>query len=322
MALLATVATAQAASDAPKLPRICEPPIGKTVDGKVPPPIVFNRFAGDGRLMRLEGRTDKHNRIIGMKRVAVSDDEVRQLCDVGFPVAVLDVGEVAKAGKTASRPKTVVTPLTTLPTEFSIFNTNYGGYLPWKTYGNFWVPAMLSGGHTFQVVDFTVTPTNYQYSGPNSHFGVSTLTLSDSNLDHDFDGKGAALFGGSGQCGSANKTALQSWAIQNFSDGPPLVCGPPCLNPVFDGYSAQPASCGEWDAVAPKRFLVGANIWQQSVYWRCQPGGTCPEFVSTAVDSTTPYFRSGGAGIAFVHVLSENVVWYLSFTNVSSYTSP
>ena len=59
------------------------------------------------------------------------------------------------------------------------------------------------------------------------------------------------------------------------------------------------------------------------MYWRCQPGGTCPEFVSPSVDSSTAYFRSGGAGVVFLHALgTENVAWSLSFTNVTSYTNP
>ena len=292
----------------------------------MPPPIIFNRFTSDGPLMRLEGRADKDNRISGIKRIAVSDDEVKHLCDSGFPVAVLDVSEAPKASKSGNRPKTFVPPLTVLPTEFSIYRSGYGFYLPWTTYGSFWVPNTMPPGHTYQVVDFTVTPTNYENSGPNSHLAVSTQTVSNSNLDHDFDGKGAAFYGGTGECGAANKTVLQSWAIQNYIDD--VSCGPPCLNPVFAGnaiapWTNQPSSCGAWDAVTPKRFLVGSNIWQNSVYWRCQPGGACPEFVSNSVDSSTPYFRSGGAGIAFLHAGSVGAVeWTLSFTNVTAYTGP
>ena len=49
----------------------------------------------------------------------------------------------------------------------------------------------------------------------------------------------------------------------------------------------------------------------------------CPEFVSSTVDSSTPYFRSGGAGIVFVHTLRlVPIAWNLSFTNVTSYTAP
>lgn len=326
--LLAAVGIVHAANEPPRAALICEPPVGKTVDGKVPPPIYFNRFTRDGPLMRLEGRTDKDNRMMGAKRVAVSDDEVKQLCDQGFPIAVLDVAEIVKTAKSADRPKTVVEPVAALPPVFSIYRPIPTNTLfPWKTYGNFWVPAVMPSGHTFQVVDFTVTPSNYQSSGSFSHFGVGALVVSDSNFDHDFDGKGAAVFGGGplgGVCNSTDRTALQSWAIQNYNDGADPPCGayPGCSNPVFDGVAAQPATCGEWDAIAPKRFLVGANIWQGSVYWRCQPGGSCPEFVSPSIDSTTPYFRTGGAGVFFVHVRSVDVEWNLSFTNVSSYTSP
>lgn len=53
LATLATTGIAHAASEPATLFRICVPAVGTTVGGKVPPPIVFNRFAGNGRLMRL-----------------------------------------------------------------------------------------------------------------------------------------------------------------------------------------------------------------------------------------------------------------------------
>ena len=67
--LLTTILTATAvqAANAPPAPSsVSEPAAGKTVDGKVPPPIIFNRFTSDGPLMRLEGRADKDNRITGI----------------------------------------------------------------------------------------------------------------------------------------------------------------------------------------------------------------------------------------------------------------
>ena len=316
------ISATQALAVLTSIARICEPALGSTVDEKVPPPIFFNRFPGDSRLMRFEGRADKDNRLVGVKRVAVSDEEVKGLCEQGFPVAALNIG----SAKAANRSKTIVEPLSALKTAFTIKSTNFYGYLPWKIYGNFWVPGSMPTGHTYQVVDFTVTPNNYENSGPYSHFAVGTLVVSDSNFDHDSDGKRAAIFGGSGNCGSANKTALQSWAIQNHphSHPPSSSCGSylGCSNPVFDGVIASPSTCRAWDAIVPKRFWVGANTWQGSVHWRCQPGGTCPEFTSPSIDSTTPYFRSGGAGVMFVHVLSADVEWALSFSNALSYSAP
>lgn len=332
---LVSIATSSASSAATEsipqfqIVRFCEPTVARVVDGVVSPPIIFNRFTSDGKIMRLESRTDKDNRVISVRRVEVSDGEARALCEKGFPVDVLGVSAVQIASDAAERPKTILPTRPNLPTQFVIYNA-YVGYGIYATYGSFWVPANMPSGHTYQVVDFTVTPSNYQNSGLNSHLAVSTLTVSDSNLDHDFDGKGAIFYGGTeAVCGAAQKTVLQSWAIQNYNDGANPPCGtyPGCSNPVFNGaapppWSSQPATCGAWDAATPNRFLVGSNISQESVYWRCQPGGACPEFVSPTVNSTSAYFRSGGAGVVFLHVLSAPVERSLTFTEVSSYTGP
>ena len=248
-------------------------------------------------MMRLEGRADKNNQLVG------------------------------EALKSLESQKTVLEPLSALPTTFSISNVDVG-FSTFVHYGNFWVPQAMPSGHTYQVVDFIVTPNNYQSSGVGSHFGVMTQVVSNSNFDTDFDAKGAAIFASANVfCSAGQVTVLQSWAIQNYvaSSG---NCGtyPGCSNPVFGLSPPSPSgyanTCGDWNAITPKRFLVGSNIWQQSRYIRCQPDGLCPEFTSADVDSTTPYFRLGGAGVAFVHVASAPVSWHLSFSNVSSYTAP
>ena len=96
------------------------------------------------------------------------------------------------------------------------------------------VPAALPSGHTYQVVDFTVTPSNYQNSGPDSHLAVSVLTLSDSNLNNDFDGKGMTLWATTDMClGGGKRAILQSWAIQNYiNDNEGCGTYPGCSNPV------------------------------------------------------------------------------------------
>ena len=329
------------------------------------PPIYFNRFTRDGPLMRLEGRTDKDNKLVGAKSIAVSDDEVKQLCDAGFPIAVVDASQTAKSIKigsrervsrgdlatsqasdssntgsrqslpldalntiviqhaTEERQKTIVEPRPELPSGFTITRF-WNLWRSWETYGNFWVPAALPYGHTYQVVDFTVTPSsNYQNSGDYSHLAVSALTVSNSNLNNDFDGKGMTLWATSSRCNSSwQRAALQSWAIQGYSE-PPNACANPaiCSNPVYDGITNSPNTCGPWDATSTQRFLLGANIWQNSVYWLCDVG-LCPAWTSPTVDSSTPYFRSGGAGVAFLHTRSQDVSWTLSFQNVTSYTNP
>ena len=118
--------------------------------------------------MRLEGRTDKDNKLISVERIAVSDDEVKQLCDAGFPIAVVDASQAPKSTNTGSRQglrvnggdtrvsqpapqdgqKTVVEPVTELPSGFTI-TRSWNLWQGWGTYGSFWVPAALPYGHTY-----------------------------------------------------------------------------------------------------------------------------------------------------------------------------
>ncbi len=281
------------------------------------PPILLNRQKAGGPLFRLETRTDEKGGIVGARSVPVSVDEAKRLCDAGFPVSVVDSTGVARA---VSGQKTAVEPLSSLQSSFSIVG------LYDVTWGNFWVPGAMPSGHTYQVVDFTVDPYNYSTTGASSHFGVSTLTVSNSNLDQDFDGKGAYFAASDPFCG----TVLESWAIQGYSDATGTCSNPAnCLAVVFRGsapapWNLEPNSCNYWSATAKKRFLVGANTSQLSRYWHCVPGGACPVVVSPDVNSTTPYFRAGGAGVAFLQVGASysSSVWYLTFSNVISYTGP
>lgn len=286
---------------------------------------MFNRLERGGPLVRLEGiadpvvSDDKRGGVVAARAIEVTEAEARDICSKGFPVDVLDVSAIQRV---AERRKTVVQPVSYLPGAFSIMRT-WNLWLGWATYGTFWVPASMPYGHTYQVVDFTVTPSNYQNSGALSHLAVSALTVSDTNLNNDFDGKGMTLWAQPNSCAAVGgRAALQSWAIQGFSD-PPGSCANPtvCSNPVFDGVNNNPNTCGPWDAASTQRFLVGANIWQDSVYWLCDAWG-CPAWASPAINSFTPYFRSGGAGVAFLHVFSDDVYWSLSFQGVTSYTNP
>jgi hypothetical protein len=121
--------------------------VANVAEGRVSPPIIFNRFTREGKMMRLESRTDKDNRVIGIRRVEVSEGEARSLCEKGFPVDVLDISAIPKDSNAAERPKTVLPTRAFLPTEFVIYNS-YVGYGIYATYGSFWVPANMPSGHT------------------------------------------------------------------------------------------------------------------------------------------------------------------------------
>lgn len=265
---LALIHSAAHAASPSAISRVCEAKVPGS-GGETKSPIIVNRLKTDGPMVRLEGVVEssdpqKSGGLRGARTVEVTVPEALDLCRQGFPVDVLDLSRVPRA--TDGGQKTVVQPVANLPSDFTITRI-WNLWQGWATYGNFWVPAALPSGHTYQVVDFTVTPsTNYQNSGSKSHLAVSVLTVSDSNLNSDFDGKGLTLFA-TARCALAwQRAALQSWAIQGFSE-PPGACSNPavCSNPVFDGSNGNPSSCGPWDAASTQRFLVGANIWQDSV---------------------------------------------------------
>jgi hypothetical protein len=281
-------------------------------------PVIFNRVGSSMKATRLEARLDERNTVVGLRSVDVSADEMQRICDDGYPVEILELNPLSKQIPTRKS----LPPLQVLPSSFTIYRPSRFG-IPGPQYGDFWVPANMPSGHTYQITQFMVTPSNFAASGTDSHLVVSTLTVSNSNFSDDFDGKGAIFYPNQNvYCGS-NRTMLQSWAMQGYSGG---QC-PGCVSVVFNGnapspWNTQPNSCGSWNAVTPKRFLVGANIWQDSVYWRCVPNGTCPEFASPTVNSYTPQFRSGGAGIAFFVAATSNAGWSLAFDSVISYTGP
>lgn len=318
--VLAMIHSAAHAASPAAVSRVCDA-MAPGNGAETKSPIIVNRLKADGPMVRLEAvveSSDPKNRggFRGARAIEVTLPEVLDLCRQGFSVDVLDLSRIPRAIDGGQ--KTVVQPVASLPSGFTIART-WNLWQGWATYGSFWVPAALPSGHTYQVVDFTVTPSaNYENSGPYSHLAVSVLTVSDSNLNNDFDGKGLALFA-TGRCALAwQRAVLQSWAIQGY----PACAGPAaCSNPLYDGITNNPNTCGPWDAVSTQRFLVGANIWQDSVYWLCDAWG-CPAWASPAINSFTPNFRTGGAGVAFLHVLSENVAWTLSFQNVISYTNP
>ena len=173
------------------------------------------------------------------------------------------------------------------------------------------MPANLPSGDTYQVADFTIGQYNFANSGVNTHFVNSVLTVSNSNLANDFDGKGMIL-GASNECGAPYSSIIETWAIQNFP-----ACTPNSCNAIV----WAPDTCSEWSQTEPKRYLVGANTSQQTVYWRYTPGDSSPEFASPSVDSYTSAFRSGGAGVAFFVAASPtSQYWYLDFSDVTSYS--
>lgn len=291
---------------------LCRANPGRVVEAAKGAPVLVMRSAGTTDLFRLEATPDTLNTgakvFRGARRVRVEMGEIQKVCAAGYDVGVIDIPPPSRGGELQ---KGYVEPVTSLPSSFTIVGL-------WnQVWGNFWVPQTLPAGHTYQVVDFQVTPYQYANSGPFSHLTVSVLTTSNSNFQSDFDGKGVAIGGGWTGC-SEQSVGIEAWAIQNWSESNGCVPGPTCQAIVY-----APDSCLSWDNAQPRRFLVGANIWQSTVYWSCPATGPCPGIVSPAVDTYMSGFRSGGAGVAFVHVLGNTgTLWSLSFNGVQAYTGP
>ncbi len=170
IALLMTIACANLVSAqdlSTAITRYCEPSAESAAAGKLPP-IIFNQFGIDGPLTRLEGTTNKNGAMNGVRRFDVTDKEAKYLCGQGYPVDVVTITERAKGGEIQ---KAAVEPLSSLPPNFSVgkgrvCDTTVDPMVcVWKTYGSFWVPKAMPSGHTYQVLDFTVTPSNYENSG-------------------------------------------------------------------------------------------------------------------------------------------------------------
>lgn len=278
-------------------------------------PVLVMQFAGSDEVFRMEGalaspKVDlkSPSTLGGVRMVSVQPDEIRKVCDAGYDVSVITMPNSLTP---QSRQKGYLPPMTSVPSAFTIVGL-------WsQTWGNFWVPQTLPSGHTYQVVDFQVTPYNYATSGSFSHIGVSVLTRSDSNFQADFDGKGVSIGGGFTGC-DAHSIGVEAWAIQNWSEANGCMPGPTCQAVVY-----APSSCATWEDTQPRRFVVGANVNQQVQYWSCAIGGACPPPNPVIVNTTMSGYRSGGAGVAFIHVLGDTgSVWSLSFNAVNSYTSP
>ncbi len=309
--LTAFAGEASAATNAsPNVEYLCRSDPGRVSEFKIPAgSVLLLRTDVPNELQRLEVPVGQKNESFG-KYVTVTSEEIRKLCEANLTIATIPKPQPIRAAEPGNGLKVVISPVSSLPPAFSIV------YVAGTAYGNVWVPANLPSGDTYQVADFTVAQYNFAASGVNTHFANSVLTVSNSNFDNDFDGKGMIL-GVFPSCGSSYSSVIETWAIQNY---------PGCNSPGPSTCEATvwgPDSCAEWSQAEPKRYLVGANIWQQSVYWRYTPGDSSPEFVSPGIASYTPAFRSGGAGVAFFVAASPtNQYWYLDFSDVTSYSGP
>jgi len=246
------------------------------------------------------------------KRQIVAPEQYNGLCALGHSVAVLP--RPVDGTKSQSFLKAIPAS-TSVPSSFSIA-IYYGIVL-----GNFWVPATMPESHNAHLVDFTVNTNNFQYASSGTHFVNTQMTVSDSNFASDFDAKGL-YFGLDGTfCGSSTSpvftSVAETWTIQTTPQTYTNV-------QVWDG-TPSPDTCAAMSYGQSYRFFAGANRSQKSVYWRYFAGAATPHYVSPEVNSYDPKFRNGGAGVGFLVAAPSTYpgeYWYLSFTNVASWTQP
>lgn len=299
--LTASLATATVAET------LCHAAPERVVEAAKGAPVLVMRSAGTTDLFRLEAIADTLSAdprgFAGARRVRVEMDDIQRVCAAGYDVSVIDISPPRRRG---DEQKGYVQPATLLPSSFTIVG------LWGEVWGNLWAPQSLPLGHTYQVADFKVTPYNYAASGAFAHLVVPVLTTSNSDFQSDFDGKGAIFFGNSGACSAV----IEAWAIQNWSEATGCGTGPTCQAVVY-----SPDSCSSWDSSQPRRFLVGANVWQSVTYWSCPTTGACPAFASPTIDTWMSGYRIGGAGVGFfVAMASSSTVWSLSPSDVVAYT--
>jgi hypothetical protein len=200
------------------------------------------------------------------------------------------------------------------------------------------VPATMPTAHNAQLSQFTVAGSNFQNAPSGGHFVHSLLTVSDSNLDLDFDGKGLIFGFDTTFCGSGATPAYGSLAETWVNQNPPPAQGGNDVR-QFAGQTPamSPNTCAAMLPSTTYRFVAGANRQQQSQHFRYAGTSNTPDYPPAnsnpnnyIVNSFNPSFRPNGAGVVFFVSggggtgipQSQLQPWSLTFTNVSSWTQP
>ena len=343
MPMVALVFSAPATYAADQFERVC---IGKNDTS----PVFVSRDAS-GALVRMDVTIAENpltaaagtvNNILRAKFETASREDIQALCGGGVSVAILPMQTVVKSGDGLK----VVTPQATLPSSFTITTSDTifcksAGDCSRNVYGNFWVPGTMPETHNAQLVDFTVAVNNFQNAANGAHLVNSLLTVSDSNIATDFDGKGVIFGYDSKYCGtSTNPTfgsVAETWVVRpDFAatdvrvfSGPPEGRYPGLLG-------VPPTTCAAMSPDTTHRFLVGANREQFSQHYRYLGGAANPEYPPIGANfedyvvknSFNSIFRPNGAGIMFIVASGSGPgvpmppMWNLTFSSVSARTQP
>ena len=99
---------------------LCRSDPGRVSEFKIPAgPVLLLRTDVPNELQRLEVPVGQKNESFG-KYVAVSADEVRKLCDANFTMATIPKPRITSAVNGSDGRKTTITPVSSLPSTFSI----------------------------------------------------------------------------------------------------------------------------------------------------------------------------------------------------------
>jgi hypothetical protein len=334
------VASAPAASD--KFERLC---IGAKDDAPI---FVFRDSVGTLERMDIElidpttgavvsdPISDARGNAIRAKYTKVSKADIADVCAAtGSSVAAMPKHDNKKMAEVAKS----VTPMVALPNSFSINTVAYckNRVCSTSVWGNFWAPGTMPTADNAHLSQFTVTSNNFHNAVNSAHFVHSLLTVSDTNITSDFDGKGFIFGVDTTLCGTATNPAYgslaETWLIGAGRPTHVVIR----YNGVVIVDTDAPNTCSNMGANGTYRFLAGANRQQQSAFYRYPGASTTPDYPPVGsnynaynVSSVRPDFRSGGSGVAFFVAGGEETnvpqtqlhSFSLTFTAVSAWTQP
>ncbi len=292
-----------------------------------------------GAYFRIEATFDSKGRYKG-QHVPVQKKEIDAECASGVSIAALQIETPGPAKSLAKGEtvKTVVPPQASLPTSFTIRTSTsiackYGLEPPCArtVWGNFWVPGTMPATQQAHIVHYTLSQWQFNASTPGTHFVNSVLTVSNTNFDTDFQGKGL-IIGVANDCGGNYSAILQTWQNNQQMESETsaawyATCNTISPTGVYDIYVGANRQQG-LQAIINGPGLSNANptvsvferyFWS-SPWWAAG--------LNPAYPNQYPYVSYdglGASGVAFLVVGPSRVPaaeeWALTFDNVFQYTT-
>ena len=260
------------------------------------------------------------------------------MCASGLNLAVMPKPKTMNS--ISGQNQKAVYVLEDVPSFFDMAGWYYGGYS--GVDGGFWAPGAMPSNHNAHITQFDVAEYGF-YSATNGAHLVHMLTASSTaTIETEYQGKGMIFgpygyFCGTGSAGASSPGGGSYGSIsETFMYPTPTPPATDYANvnrsKVWAGYDVSRDSfaadtapchtCFQQQSGVSVIYLAGANRTQGSVYYtKASSSGTWT--TTPAIDSSSPYFRTGNAGtVFFVASGGPTGVCSLNFTNVSSVTQP